>query len=159
MTLLNASWNLDVNVKGVSKRALQGELWWYNSQTNKRIYVQNWSRTLSTASGHNELIIDLFANTQTSIDYTILERTAVNPLTRQKITFEYAVIRHIITRWVNGELQFEKSGNFEELSVRAAKTQAKLAARCEFRSIDRAIVRLQCPSSNMLGSVTANSAP
>jgi hypothetical protein len=114
--IFDGSQNLNLNMKGTYKGNLYNDVWWWNNETQEWFYLGGWSQALSSVWGHNELI--KMSGTQISISYTIMkekfEMSLTNPLTNETYIYGYAVLRHMTTKWVNGELQFEKSWEFQK---------------------------------------------
>lgn len=109
--IIDGSWNLHVKVKWMSKNTLRNDVWYWNETAQEWIYVLGYSQSLSSVWGLVELYIDL-SETQTSIDQTVSKETYegvyIDPWTGERMTFQYTVQRHMIVKWVNGELQFDK---------------------------------------------------
>jgi hypothetical protein len=114
--VFDAHENMHVNVKFVNKGTVQGEAWFWNDVSEEWVFVQSWSQTLKTISGTNELytISGTQTSKQLSVSRETFEMKYVDPLTGEETTYEYMVIRHMLTKWVNGELQFENSWEMQK---------------------------------------------
>ncbi len=113
-TVFDGSQNLHATVDYISTGTVQNDFWYWNEDSQEWIYAGGWSQKLKNIWGQNELFVDLFTETQTSKQLNVDHETykmemMTDPLTGEVLTYEYMVIRYMIVKWVNGELQFENS--------------------------------------------------
>ncbi len=107
--VLDASWNMHLNVKGVNRGTVQVEFWFWNDVSGEWVYAGVSSQLLSSVWGFNDLVkagMETYMNS--IISKETFEISVLDPLTGEWMTSEYTVITHSIFKWVNGELLFEK---------------------------------------------------
>ncbi len=113
--VLDASWNIHVNVKGQSRGTNQAEFWFWNNASEEWVYAGGSIQSVSLVWGFNDLIKSgTETYTKPMMSKETFEASVLNPLTGERITSEYTVIRHSIIKFVNGELLFEKSWEIQK---------------------------------------------
>lgn len=112
-TVFDGSLNLHTKVQYMSGGTVQNDFWYWNEDTQEWFYSGGWLQKLKNIWGQNELLVDLFGETQTSkqlnINHEIYKMEMTDPLTGETLVYEYMVMRYMMIKWVNGELQFENS--------------------------------------------------
>ncbi len=113
--VLDASWNMHMNMKGQSRGTTDAEFWLWNDVSAEWGYAGASSQSLSLVWGFNDLIksgIETYMKPMMSKE--TFETTVMNPLTGEWMTSEYSVISHMILKFVNGDLLFEKSWEIQK---------------------------------------------
>jgi len=113
--ILDASWNIHLNVKGVSRGTVQAEFWLWNDVSGEWTYAGASSQLLSLVWGFDDIIKSgTETYTKSSMSKETFEASMMNPMTGEWMTNEYTVIRHLVLKWTNGELTFDKSWEIEK---------------------------------------------
>ena len=109
--VFDGSQNLHVKMEFTSKGTVQNEVSWWNYEKPAMDLSRRLVAKTSNINGQTELIVGRFAETKTSKQLNISHETfkmdVTDPLMGVTVTQGYIIIRHMIVKFLNGELQFQ----------------------------------------------------
>ena len=111
----DANGNMHVKVKSLIKDSIQIEAWFWDEALQDWVFGQSGSQTSRRITAENVLIVNSEGNSEVQTGRALMvvgekfEVAGINPETGETFTLENMLIRHLMFKVVNGELQFENS--------------------------------------------------